>query len=116
MGAARRYAFGKSEYDRYTDASKDHFEQVLCEGSAFFDVRSFREGGQSIWMHACSKAGTLASPRILHILVQAGATIAEVDDDGWNCLFKCAGGSWVPWLSSEFEALRGHICAGFQGP
>lgn len=48
----------------------------------------------------------MASPKILEVLVQAGAMIAEVDDDGWDCLFKCVEGSYIPWYSSEFKALR----------
>jgi hypothetical protein len=85
---------------------KDPFQQLLREGSAFFDVRSFRERGKSLWMYACSKAGLLASPKILKVLVQAGTMIAEVDEDGWNCLFHCAGLSGRHWQSNEFEALR----------
>jgi len=57
-------------------------------------------------MHACSEAATLASPKILEILVQAGAMIAEVDENGWNCLFKCVVLSARPRHSNEFEALR----------
>jgi hypothetical protein len=85
---------------------KDALEQILREGSAFFDVRSFRERGQSIWMHACSAINVLASPRMLEVLVKAGAMITEVDDDGWNCLFSCVLGSWNPCFSDDFEALR----------
>lgn len=32
--------------------------------------------------------------------------VAEVDDDGWNCLFKCVGHSSCAEISNEFEALR----------
>lgn len=85
---------------------KDPFEQILREGSAFFDVRSFRHQGQSIWMHACSRVTSLSSPNILHVLVQAGAMVAEVDDEGFNCLFKCVTRASGPGISNEFEALR----------
>jgi hypothetical protein len=57
-------------------------------------------------MRACSESGELASPKILQVLVQAGAMIAEVDKDGWNCLFNCVVCSTHPQRSNEFEALR----------
>lgn len=57
-------------------------------------------------MFACSHVSHLGSPEILRLLVEAGSTVAEVDADGWNCLFECVFGSWNPRHSKEFEALQ----------
>ena len=48
----------------------------------------------------------LASPGILRLLVEAGSTVEEVDDHGWNCLFQWVSGSRTPWFSEDFEALQ----------
>jgi hypothetical protein len=47
----------------------------------------------------------LSSPEILQVLVEAGANVAEVDGNGWNCLFRCAIHSSTPSNSADFEAL-----------
>lgn len=57
-------------------------------------------------MFACSNVSHLGSPEILRLLVEAGSTVAEVDDHGWNCLFSCVEDSCSPRSSKEFEALR----------
>lgn len=89
-----------------TNLLQEPFEQVLREGSAFFDVRSFQIQGKSIWLHACSQARMLNSPKILQILVHAGANTAEICRYGWNCLFACILNSLEPSSSAEFEALQ----------
>ena len=85
------------------DLVKELFVQILREGSAFSDVRDFREDGRSTWIHACS---SLTSSELLNVLVQAGVNIAEVDGAGRNCLFLCVQFASFMERSVEFEALR----------
>jgi hypothetical protein len=48
----------------------------------------------------------LSSPKILQVLVEAGAKITDVNSHGSNCLFKCVMRAGIPSSSAEFEALQ----------
>ncbi|GAB7326433.1 hypothetical protein MBLNU13_g10445t1 [Cladosporium sp. NU13] len=108
-GFLRHLALGKASIRDCDEAGRSllhPFEQILYEGSAFFDVRSFDINGQSLWMFACSNVSMHGSPGLLQLLVESGVTVAEVEDDGQNCLFKCVSDVSHPRLSKEFEALQ----------
>lgn len=78
---------------------------ILRESLPFFDIRTIREQGLSVWQSACSKSRRLPSFEILRLLVKAKIDIKEIDDDGWNCLFLCAINAKHPSRPEEFQAL-----------
>jgi hypothetical protein len=79
---------------------------ILREGSAFIDLCRVQEGDTSIWRYACQDAWGIPTPKVLQLLIEAGANAAEVDEDGNNCLFNCVLMARHPADSTELEALR----------
>jgi hypothetical protein len=79
---------------------------ILREGSAFIDLCRLQDGDTSIWRYACRIASWIPTPKALQVLIEAGVDVAEVDEDGHNCLFNCVLMAQDPYKSGEFEALR----------
>ncbi|KAM0717426.1 hypothetical protein Q7P37_007278 [Cladosporium fusiforme] len=77
---------------------------LFCaEGSAFFDLRAFREEGQSPWLYACNQDSSVT---LLQKLQAEGCSAKETDEEGWNCLFHCVLSARGPSSSSDLERLR----------
>jgi hypothetical protein len=79
---------------------------ILREGSAFIDLCRLQDNDTSIWRYACQIASWIPTPKALQVLIEAGVDVAEVDEDGHNCLFNCVLMAQDPYKSGEFEALR----------
>jgi hypothetical protein len=79
---------------------------ILCEGSAFIDLCRVQDGDTSIWMYACQSAFCFPAPKTLQLLIEAGVDVAEVDENGYNCLFNCVLMARFPYRSAEFGVLR----------
>jgi hypothetical protein len=79
---------------------------ILREGSAFIDLCRLQDGDTSIWRYACRIASWIPTPKALQILIEAGVDVAEVDEDGHNCLFNCVLMAQEPYRSGEIEVLR----------
>jgi hypothetical protein len=78
---------------------------ILREGSAFIDLCRPQDSDTSIWRFACQNAFWIPTPKALQILIEAGVDVAEVDEDGHNCLFNCVLMAQDPYKSAESEAL-----------
>ena len=72
----------------------------------FFDIRTIRENGETIWQRACRDARFLPSSEILRVLVNAGVDTDTVDEYDRNCLFDCTLRASDPQHHAEFTALR----------
>lgn len=78
---------------------------VLEESSAYIDFSNKNWNGRSYFLDACSHLSHFDSPQILNQYVRAGADIAEVDHDGFNCLFVFVSRASTPQNARELEAL-----------